>query len=186
MDYRHNRSVCSVPTRTSAQKRAAFLDVPCGQSFRRECSKDSRCKTGNCSRLCLPIFLLIDLLWLGVVMKGFYSQELGELARRARSGSRPPLGRGHAGLSADSRRHRSFRAATPGRERHRLAGVRLGGVIRAGAVWRVRPDKSRSSRKMDGAHDFGRHGLGLRPVRHDQRRHEVRGSVADEMTHHDP
>lgn len=30
----------------------------------------------------LPIFLLIDLLWLGVVMKGFYSQELGELARR--------------------------------------------------------------------------------------------------------
>ena len=30
----------------------------------------------------LPIFLLIDLFWLGVVMKGFYSQELGELARR--------------------------------------------------------------------------------------------------------
>jgi len=49
------------------------------------------------------------------------------------------------------RRHHSFRAATPGRERYRLAGVRLGGVIRAGAVWRVRPDKSRSSRKMDGA-----------------------------------
>lgn len=30
----------------------------------------------------LPIFLLIDLLWLGGVMKGFYSQELGDLARR--------------------------------------------------------------------------------------------------------
>lgn len=30
----------------------------------------------------LPIFLFIDLLWLGIVMKGFYSQELGELARR--------------------------------------------------------------------------------------------------------
>ena len=30
----------------------------------------------------LPIFLFIDLLWLGVVMKGFYSHELGELARR--------------------------------------------------------------------------------------------------------
>lgn len=30
----------------------------------------------------LPIFLVIDLLWLGVVMKGFYSAELGELGRR--------------------------------------------------------------------------------------------------------
>ena len=29
-----------------------------------------------------PICLLIDLLWLGVIMKGFYSQELGDLARR--------------------------------------------------------------------------------------------------------
>jgi len=32
--------------------------------------------------LVLPIFLLIDLLWLGVVIKGFYSHELGELAHR--------------------------------------------------------------------------------------------------------
>jgi len=30
----------------------------------------------------LPICLLIDLFWLGIVMKDFYSQELGELARR--------------------------------------------------------------------------------------------------------
>lgn len=30
----------------------------------------------------LPIFLLIDLFWLGIIMKGFYSQELGDLARR--------------------------------------------------------------------------------------------------------
>jgi uncharacterized membrane protein len=30
----------------------------------------------------LPVFLLIDLLWLGVVMKGFYDSELGELGRR--------------------------------------------------------------------------------------------------------
>lgn len=30
----------------------------------------------------LPLFLVVDLLWLGVVMKNFYSQELGELARR--------------------------------------------------------------------------------------------------------
>lgn len=29
-----------------------------------------------------PICMAIDLLWLGVVMKGFYSAELGELARR--------------------------------------------------------------------------------------------------------
>jgi uncharacterized membrane protein len=30
----------------------------------------------------LPVFLLIDLLWIGGVMKGFYAAELGELARR--------------------------------------------------------------------------------------------------------
>lgn len=30
----------------------------------------------------LPLFLLIDLLWLGVLMKDFYSRELGEMARR--------------------------------------------------------------------------------------------------------
>lgn len=30
----------------------------------------------------LPIFLTVDLLYLGVLMKGFYSAELGELARR--------------------------------------------------------------------------------------------------------
>lgn len=30
----------------------------------------------------LPVFLIVDLLWLGVVMKAFYSNELGELARR--------------------------------------------------------------------------------------------------------
>lgn len=32
--------------------------------------------------LLLPLFLALDLLWLGVVMKCFYQQELGELARR--------------------------------------------------------------------------------------------------------
>jgi uncharacterized membrane protein len=30
----------------------------------------------------LPVFLALDLLWLGVIMKTFYSQQLGELARR--------------------------------------------------------------------------------------------------------
>lgn len=30
----------------------------------------------------LPAFLILDLVWLGVVMKTFYSEELGELARR--------------------------------------------------------------------------------------------------------
>jgi uncharacterized membrane protein len=32
--------------------------------------------------LLLPIFAAIDLLWLGVIMKSFYQQELGDLARR--------------------------------------------------------------------------------------------------------
>ena len=30
----------------------------------------------------LPVFLVIDLVWLGILMKDFYSHELGELARR--------------------------------------------------------------------------------------------------------
>ena len=125
----------------------------------------------------LPIFLLIDLLWLGVVMKGFYSQELGELARRHGVVLAPRWGAAMlvyllipGGIVLFVR---------PLLGEHRLAGVRLGGVIRAGAVWRVRPDKSRSPRKMDGAHDFGRHDLGRCPVRHDQRRHEVRGWMAE-------
>jgi uncharacterized membrane protein len=40
----------------------------------------------------LPIFLIIDLLWLGVIMKGFYSQELGELARRQGASLAPRWG----------------------------------------------------------------------------------------------
>ncbi|WP_422931078.1 DUF2177 family protein [Singulisphaera sp. PoT] len=30
----------------------------------------------------LPVFLLLDFFWLGVLMKGFYNTEIGELARR--------------------------------------------------------------------------------------------------------
>ena len=30
-----------------------------------------------------PLVLLIDLIWLGVLMKGFYQAEIGELARRS-------------------------------------------------------------------------------------------------------
>lgn len=40
----------------------------------------------------LPIFLLIDLLWLGVVMKSFYNEELGELARRRAAAVTPRWG----------------------------------------------------------------------------------------------
>ncbi|PIV90795.1 DUF2177 domain-containing protein [Candidatus Gracilibacteria bacterium CG17_big_fil_post_rev_8_21_14_2_50_48_13] len=31
----------------------------------------------------LPIFLAIDMIWLGVIMAGFYNSELGALARRS-------------------------------------------------------------------------------------------------------
>ena len=40
----------------------------------------------------LPIFLLIDLFWLGVVMKDFYSHELGDLARRQGAALAPRWG----------------------------------------------------------------------------------------------
>jgi len=30
----------------------------------------------------LPVFLVLDLFWLGIMMKTFYSEELGDLARR--------------------------------------------------------------------------------------------------------
>ncbi len=39
-------------------------------------------QNGKLFAIVLPIFLLNDLFWLGTVMKEFYSQELGELARR--------------------------------------------------------------------------------------------------------
>ncbi len=39
-----------------------------------------------------PICLLIDLLWLGIVAKNFYSQELGELARRQGASLAPRWG----------------------------------------------------------------------------------------------
>ncbi len=40
----------------------------------------------------LPIFLLLDLLWLGVVMKDFYNHELGDLARRQGAALTPRWG----------------------------------------------------------------------------------------------
>ncbi len=40
----------------------------------------------------LPIFLLIDLIWLGVIMKSFYAAELGDLARRQGSALAPRWG----------------------------------------------------------------------------------------------
>lgn len=30
----------------------------------------------------VPVVLVLDLIWLGIVMKGFYAQEMGELMRR--------------------------------------------------------------------------------------------------------
>ena len=39
-------------------------------------------KTITLFLILLPIFLLIDLIWLGVIMKSFYSAELGDMARR--------------------------------------------------------------------------------------------------------
>ncbi len=40
----------------------------------------------------IPIVLVIDLLWLGVVMKDFYSQEMGDLARRQGTALSPRWG----------------------------------------------------------------------------------------------
>lgn len=37
----------------------------------------------------VPVFLAVDLLWLGVVMKDFYARELGDLARK-QAGSLAP------------------------------------------------------------------------------------------------
>jgi len=40
----------------------------------------------------LPIFLVIDLTWLGIVMKDFYARELGDLARRVDDALAPRWG----------------------------------------------------------------------------------------------
>ena len=49
-------------------------------------------KTITLFLILLPIFLLIDLLWLGVIMKSFYAAELGDLARRQGSALAPRWG----------------------------------------------------------------------------------------------
>lgn len=40
----------------------------------------------------VPVFLLLDFLWLGVLMKNFYSAELGDLARRSGEALSPRWG----------------------------------------------------------------------------------------------
>lgn len=37
----------------------------------------------------LPVFLVLDLTWIGVVMKTFYDREIGDLARRVNGGLAP-------------------------------------------------------------------------------------------------
>ncbi len=49
-------------------------------------------KTITLFLILLPIFLLIDLIWLGVIMKSFYAAELGDLARRQGSALAPRWG----------------------------------------------------------------------------------------------
>lgn len=40
----------------------------------------------------VPIFLLLDLIWLGLIMKDFYARELGDLARRQAGSFSPRWG----------------------------------------------------------------------------------------------
>lgn len=40
----------------------------------------------------LPVFLLLDMIWLGVLMHGFYDRELAELARRQAGAMAPRWG----------------------------------------------------------------------------------------------
>jgi uncharacterized membrane protein len=49
-------------------------------------------KTITLFLILLPLFLLIDLLWLGVIMKSFYAAELGDLARRQAGALAPRWG----------------------------------------------------------------------------------------------
>ncbi len=49
-------------------------------------------KTITLFLILLPIFLLIDLIWLGVIMKSFYAAELGDLARRQGAALAPRWG----------------------------------------------------------------------------------------------
>jgi len=37
----------------------------------------------------LPVFLVVDLVWLAIIMKSFYANELGDLARRTPAGLAP-------------------------------------------------------------------------------------------------
>ena len=55
-------------------------------------ARKSLMQNGKLFAIVLPIFLLIDLLWLGLVMNRFYSHELGELARRQGAALAPRWG----------------------------------------------------------------------------------------------
>lgn len=40
----------------------------------------------------IPLLLLLDAIWLGVLMKGFYNQQVGEIIRQSESGMNPRWG----------------------------------------------------------------------------------------------
>ena len=111
--------------------------------------------------LILPPFLVMDLLWLGVVMKDFYAHELGDLARREGPALAPRWSRRNIRLFAHSCRDRALRAAVRGSKRYRQSIVRLGRLVWPGALWRLRPHESGCTGEMDFARDPGRHRLGL-------------------------
>jgi uncharacterized membrane protein len=48
--------------------------------------------TAKLFAIVVPVFMLVDLFWLGVVTKNFYSHELGDLARRQGAGLAPRWG----------------------------------------------------------------------------------------------
>ena len=129
----------------------------------------------------LPIFLFIDLLWLGIVMKGFYSQELGELARRQGTALAPRWGAAvlvylliPGGLVLFVRPLLGVNATT-------WQAIGWGGALWSGSLRRLRPDKSGRARKVDRAHDSGRHRLGLHPVRYDERNYAARRELAQTL-----
>ena len=78
---------------------------------------------------CFRSSVITDLFWLGVVMKNFYNQEIGDLARRdgphlgRRAGSRPSR------VPADSRRARAVRTPDIRRQRTSLASVASGALF---------------------------------------------------------
>ena len=112
----------------------------------------------------LPV-LLLDYLWLGRLMQGFYLRELGDLARREGAVIKPRL-LAAAGVYLALPGGIVLFALPAGRSlKSRMVGTWLGISLRGHRLRRVQPDQPGDPAPLAGPHGRGGYLLGRRSVR---------------------